>query len=70
MTKENAAATAYKAKQDAEAVRSTIKDVVQLQATAFEGMSTDLGFDTTQILKYLTTTLIKDHTDANSRLGF
>ena len=68
VTIEGAYAATNKTKNEAAAVKSTIKEVVEKQSTALKAMKDSLGFTNANLLKYLQTTLIKDY-KSDSRLG-
>lgn len=46
---------------EAAAIESTIKDVIEMQVSAFKVMKTDLTFDNNEIMEYLKKNLIKDY---------
>lgn len=63
-TVETAKGLAQKTLFEAEAVKSTIKSVVEMQAASFKDMKSQLSFDNDQLLQYLKTNLIKDYSDS------
>jgi len=67
-TIEAAYAATNKTINEANAVKSTIEEVVKKQSTALKAMKSTLGFDNKNVLQYLQTTLIKDY-KTDSRLG-
>jgi len=62
-TLETAMGNANKTVYEAEAVKSTVEEVVKNQADAFGYMKTNLTFGTDEILSYLKHNLIKDYPD-------
>ena len=53
---------------DAEAVESTIKDVIKMQAEEYKTMTSELGFKPKQIVGYLKANLIRDYTEGKVAL--
>ena len=68
-TMENAYGAANKTLFEAEAVKSTIKEVVTKQAESFAEMKTKLTFDNTQVLEYLKVSLIKDYPEGRMAIA-
>jgi len=66
---ENAYGAANKTLFEAEAVKSTIKEVVTKQAESFAEMKTKLTFDNTQVLEYLKVSLIKDYPEGRMAIA-
>lgn len=48
---------------EAEAVQSTVSEVIKRQADAFQWMKANLTFENTEILSYLKNNLIKDYAE-------
>ena len=63
--KGNAAKTIY----EAQAVASTIKEVILKQAQGFKDMKGNLTFTNTEVLSYLKTNLIKDYNSSSMAIS-
>lgn len=60
-TLETAYGNANKTLFEAQAVKSTIKEVVERQAISFAFMKTNLTFGNPQLMEYMKNNLIKDY---------
>lgn len=68
-TLEAAYGAANKTIFEAEAVSSTIKEVIQNQALAFVYMKANLTFDNSGVIGYLKQNLVKDYTDGKMAIS-